>query len=50
MDLTIKTDREILVMKVEMEQHLAQLQRQIQAVDNEIMKRVNEEKQKNDNA
>lgn len=45
-----KTDRELMVMKVEMEMALQQLQKQLHAVDAEIFKRVKEEQQKNDKA
>jgi hypothetical protein len=46
MDLTEKTDRELMVMKVDMASALSQLQRQMQIVDAEIMRRVKEEKEK----
>jgi hypothetical protein len=49
-DLSNKTDRELMVMKVEMQEAFSIIQRQIQSVDAEIMKRVKEEKAKNDNA
>lgn len=41
-DITLKTDRELMVMKVEMEQHLIQLQQHLTIVNQEIMKRVKE--------
>lgn len=43
-----KTDRELMVLKVEMEQALFQLQGQLREVDAEIMKRVEEEKRKHE--
>lgn len=47
--LNNKTDRELMVMKVEMEQALYQLQQQIQAVNNEILERVKQEQSKAEN-
>lgn len=44
--ILMKTDRELLVMKVDLEQALQQLRLQLQQVDAEILKRVKEEKEK----
>lgn len=45
-ELTTKTDREIMVMLAEMEAAQINLKQQIQAVQNEWMRRVQEEKNK----
>jgi hypothetical protein len=49
MNIAEKTDRELMVLKVELEQALYQIKMQTQQVDAEIMKRVKEEKEKNEN-